>query len=136
MLQYLSKLQWPLIVVAFALVAATDTGKAQNGPAPRDVGAIVVSGNFVQILDGDGNLYQTTDTRVVFRRTPIGNVFTVVLQGVPNSTGRRVVWSGENTGSTILIRGYSLAPAAWRLFINPNGNAVLMVSNGSQPWID
>ena len=86
--------------------------------------AVIVTGKTVQILDGDGNFF-TTEAFVVRTQDGQGVIsWHASLSGVPNSTGRRVHWTGPKTGIACIIDTVSVCN--WKVTVSPSGHAVLV----------
>ena len=102
-----------VLVAIFAASAAF----ANNGAVHMD--------NFgCGVLDGNGNGYYTTDSKVVITHSRNGNtVLKCFAKNVPNSTGRAVKWNHANTGYSCGTQSGSTTD--WHETVSARGRAVL-----------
>ena len=104
------------LAIAVALAAGLNAGG----------GAIVINDKGCGMLDGDGGFVFADRDHAVITPSPNGNgMLSCKVKGVPNSTGKAVIWNFENRGSLVQCGTPAGPTDNWQETISASGNATL-----------
>jgi hypothetical protein len=91
--------------------------------------AIIFTSTSCGLLDGDGNGFATDDAvfKVVNSMNGYGGNINLKchVKGVPNPTGKAVLWDSENTGYPCISSDFIATTYDWDIVISAKGNALL-----------
>ena len=121
-----------LLAAGLGLVVAVTLGVALTPvPVPADdtPGPAVVIMDFgCGVLDGNGNGFSATASQAVITGNARNNgKLTCKVKGVPNPTGRAVIFNFANTG--FLCGTLSDVTADWQNVVSASGNVTLQCRN-------